>query len=65
MGRYEDGTMREGLWIYEDGSWEMEGQPSDRNMESDNLKVIQYEYGDYYYGGVEHGIQPLLPKIYP
>lgn len=55
MGRYEDGTMREGLWIYEDGSWEMAGQPSDRNMESDNLKVIQYEYGDYYYGDVEDG----------
>lgn len=55
MGRCENGTMCEGLWIYEDGSWEMTGQLADKTVESDNLKVIQYEYGDYYYGEAEDG----------
>lgn len=55
MGRYENGTMCEGIWIYEDGGWEMTGQPDDGIMESDDREVIQYEYGDYYYGEVKDG----------
>ena len=55
MGRYRNGVMRGGLWIYDNGSWEMESLSPDGIMEADKLRVIQYDYGDYYYGEVDNG----------
>lgn len=53
MGRYDNGTMCEGIWIYGDGSFKMTGHSGDTAEENEKLKVIRYEYGDYYYGEVK------------
>lgn len=55
MGRCDDGVMGEGLWIYEDGSWEMVDQSGEVLNENQALNVISYEYGDYYYGEIKDG----------
>lgn len=55
MGRCEEGTMCEGFWLYGDGSWEMTSKADGMADDDKNLKVIQYGFGDYYYGEVKDG----------